>query len=597
MNPRRYLNSTIAWTLRNRYAVVFLLLAVFYFAYLTGVRNEASVFGDGAGKWVQIQGLIAQDFQTLQCDHDSEFDPDFRWLAGPWYFYHVTDGDCFYGYQYPYAIAVAPFVKFFPDYGYYLLNFLFLVLFVFFTMRIAGYVCIETPEAAEFLMGLTAFLVIPSPTFAYDLSEVIMALAMVTGGLWFTLRGAGFRGQAIRASDKAMSDSGDSGLVINTRLLIAGGFLTALVFALRTETAMYLATTCGALAMVAAFAGQNSTDAPVSFLSKPFLNQTLLNKTVWARAIRLVGPYAGGALIGIGCVVAFHLLAFGNLAGNRGSTHAALVFFDFDFARQFDIARILLFGGSLGLFSSLPSIALAGLWLFFSGVRKATGRAGTFLILASLPYICLVLITAPNDAGYSWSPRYLAFVFVPLYLVILMTILRWPAFRRWYTIAPIVLLFMYGVHFTHTGMKILQRTSKQNLQYAQAIQTLSVDVLVIDIPPAIGFLSEEILNQKRIYMAQEPADADALMLRLAAAGVNEFIYIRTPLGQPILQLTMPVKNAAADAKTGQATKAYRSVRQVAAGGMQLHVMRLSSGDPALDVERPDPIQDPTEGEN
>ena len=507
---------------------------------------QASVFGDGAGKWFQIQGLIAQNFSSLACDYDTAFDPRFQWMPGPWYFYHVVDGVCFYGYQYPYAFLAAPFVKFFPEYGYYLLNFLFLAAFVFFAKRIARFVFPERPEPAELLMGLLAFLVIPSPAFAFDLSEVTLALAMVTGGLLLTLRGAGFSTKAIDP---------------RPTLLFAGGYVTALIFALRTETAMYLATTTIALAFIAS---RDSIGASRETLRSEFV-------TMIRAAFKTTAPYVAGALVALACVIVFHLLAFGNLAGNRGSTHAALVFFDFDVSRQLNIARILLFGGPLGLFSSLPSLILAALWLVFPGARQAAGRAGAFCMLACLPYICLVLITAPNDAGYSWSPRYLAFVFVPLYLCILTMLLRWPVLRRWYVTVGLGLLFAHAAHFTHAGMKILQRTSKQNLQYSQAIEKLSSDVLVIDAAPAIGFLSENLLNQKRIYMTLAKDNAQALMNQLAATGVREFIYIRTPLREPTLELTMPVNSTAGGAFRSSGTP------DAVVDGMQLYVMRLQPG--------------------
>lgn len=568
-----------ARALMNRpYATVFALLTVFFFAYLAGVEMEASVFADGAGRWLQIQGLLAQNFTTFACDYDTAFDPEFRWRPGPWYFYYLVDDVCFYFYQYPYALLAAPFVYWLPDYGYFLLNFACLALFVFATMRTARE--IFQNSAAELAAGLIAFLVIPSPTFAYDLSEVMLFLAMLACGLWLVVRGLGWQiGPALAdhtnaegtadevAANSVPIASRDASRIRSPRSLLFGGLLVGLAFALRTEAVIFLAAVTGALLLVrfALFTNQaggasgSAAGAPTDSDDDPTLAARV------RAAIATATPFVLGAMAGLMIVCAFHYSVFGNLTGNRGAAHTDQVLAEFTIGGQLEIARLLLFGGSLGLFSSLPSIALAFLWAIFPGARRAAGPIGAFFFVLSVAYIAAVLVVAPNDGGYSWSPRYLACVFAPLYLCILAIFWRWKILHRFYIYAALAALALYSVHFTHTGMKILQRTSKQNLTYSRAVESFDLDLIVFDAPPAMGFLSEKILSEKRIYMALDKESARDLAARLAETGVREFIYIRTPLRAPSLELETRLDGGGV----------FRSTERSDVGGMQIHRMRFT----------------------
>ncbi len=553
------------WIAARPYTLVFALLTLFYFGYLAGVRMEASVFADGAGRWLQIQGLLAQNFSTFACHYDSEFDPEYSWLPGPWYFYYMVDGVCFYFYQYPFALLAAPAVALFPDYGYIVLNFFFLALYIFATMRTARE--IYANPFFEFTAGLLAFLIIPSPTFAYDLSEVMLYLAMLAAGLFYVVRGLGWRiGTApdspndsipeVRAQNYAQS--GSLTRPAHPRALFAGGLLIALAFALRTEAAIFLAAIAGAIGLLFLLARPADDAGDNADRQAPGVVARIRG------GLEAVAPFIAGAIPGLLLVCIFHYAVFGNIAGNRGTAHAAQVLTEFSFAGQLEIARLLLFGGSLGLFSALPSIALVFLWALFPGARRAAGPAGALFVVSGFAYILVVLVIAPNDGGYSWSPRYLACVFAPLYLCTLAIFWRWAPLQRWYIFVLLGALAIYSLEFTHRGMKILQQTSKQNLAYSQAIESFALDVVVFDAAPAVGFLSEEILSNKRLYMATEEDTARALVARLAATGVSEFLYLRTPLGGPALQLEMPAGDGGL----------YRSVQNKNAGGMQIHRMRL-----------------------
>lgn len=178
-----------------------------------------------------------------------------------------------------------------------------------------------------------------------------------------------------------------------------------------------------------------------------------------------------------------------------------------------------------------------------------------------------MLVSAPNDGGYAWSPRYLAPMLTALYAGILCMVFRWGALRRrWAWRLLIVGLCVHAVQFTHQGMQILQQTSRQNLAYSRALQEFPAEHIVFDTAPAIGFLSEDILDTKRLYMALNTGDAQALVNRLRETGTEQFLYLRTPLGPPVFRESMPVTVAG---YKGQ----YVSAVQQNVQGLQIHLMR------------------------
>lgn len=536
-------SAIFIWLTRHRLLVLAVVTIAFFGAYLPGVEMEATVFADSAGRWMQIQGLIQQNYGSLECAYDTAFDPEFRFRPGPWYFFWLQNDSCFYFYPVAYAFAAAPFVQAAPDYGYFILHLLLLLVFVFACAKMCGYI-LEDPSA-ELFGGLIALLVIPAPTFAYELSDMMMAMALFALALLCAVRGLDLRAPAFGPDTNEHRRAPQP----NAKYLLASGLLFGIAFALRTEALLMACATAGAMLVLAMYQQRAAGDFRVA--------------DAFAFLI--------GAALSFAPVMLWQLSFYGDPLGSRGAAHADIVAGELSVQQRLDIIYTLLFGGSLGLFSALPSAALAFLWLVFPGARRACGAVGWFVFPLCGAYSLAVLLSAPNDGGYAWSPRYLAPMLTALYAGILTIVYRWGALRRRWVWRLIILgLCLHAVQFTHQGMQILQQTSRQNLSYSRAIQELNVDYVIFDTAPTIGFLSEDIIDSKRLYMALNDADAQALVDRLRATGVERWLYLRTPFGPPVFQANMAVSNPR------YASGAYASVLQQNVQGMQIHLMQWQS---------------------
>ncbi len=456
-----------------------LLLGAATFAGATrGIPADTSVFADGMGKWLQIRGLLVRG--DFKCVYHEDFDPDFRFIPGPWYFYAIKDGACTYGYQAAYALLAAPFFRIHPA------GFLFLHLLLYLGY-IAGFMA-----AAEKLLpgrawvpwgaGLSAGWIIPSLVFGMDLAEVLLSLTMGVGALALISSREDFKFEGIR---NLLSKEN---LQIRAKPVFAGVIL-GLVLSLRTES--------------------------------------LIHALVWIAALfffqrKNVISFTGGYALGAGIVVAFHLWFFGNAMGNRGSSHAALAA-GLDWKAHLDIAKILLLGGPLGLLTSLPVILLGAL-AFLPWTRREHGVLCAFLAVISILPTIGVLATAPSDGGYSWGPRFLSLTFAP-YLMLVVISLDHPSFRKWPATAAILLVAAYGISYTWKGRNVYRHAFLQNAGYTQYINSEKPQAIVVAHHSFLGAVSRS-LAEGRVYQANDPESARDLAKGLAGAGLNRVILMR-----------------------------------------------------------------------
>lgn len=326
-------SAVLLWLTRHRLLVLAVATPAFFGAYLPGVEMEATVFADSAGRWMQIQGLIQQNYGSLECAYDTEFDPEFRFRPGPWYFFWLQNNSCYYFYPVAYAFAAAPFVQAFPDYGYLILNLLLLLVFVFACARMCGYL-LEDPSA-ELFGGLIALLVIPAPTFAYELSDMMMAMALFALALLCAVRGLDLRAPVFGLET---SETGTKRPPRpRPRYLLACGLLLGLAFALRTEALLMACAIGGAMLVL-------------------FMRQLVLKGD-----FRVADAFAFliGVFVSFGPVMLWQLWFYGDTLGSRGAAHVDILTDGLNLQQRLEIIHTLLFGGSLGLFSALPSTALA----------------------------------------------------------------------------------------------------------------------------------------------------------------------------------------------------------------------------------------------
>jgi hypothetical protein len=123
----------------------------------------------------------------------------------------------------------------------------------------------------------------------------------------------------------------------------------------------------------------------------------------------LAAIVAGGALAAAPFEL-YTFLHFGTLTPPHVSTNAVLLG-GTSIAERTTFARLWLFSGAdASIWRATPVIAIA----LAAALATAEGRGSRFLWIVAAVDAVLVLLTAPNDGGAQWGPRYLLFAYLPL---------------------------------------------------------------------------------------------------------------------------------------------------------------------------------------
>jgi hypothetical protein len=150
-----------------------------------------------------------------------------------------------------------------------------------------------------------------------------------------------------------------------------------------------------------------------------------------------------------------------------------------------------------------------------------------FLVVVGLLTTLLALVTAPNDGGGQWGPRYLLFAFVPAALLtadLLGAIGRW---RPWGAVMVIAAVAT-GVWIQREGYRELRRTK---MIYGHVLDFVRDEV------PVNGFAATDVWwldqvaaaatrDRRILFTATDEARRDALR-RLAAARVDSLTIFRS----------------------------------------------------------------------
>lgn len=491
------------------------LLALALLAYATFYARrlviEHAIFGDMVGKWMQVKRLLAKP-GDLSCFYNEVFDPTFRFLPGPHYFYFLDKGTCKYMYPYPYAALVAPFVDLWPDWGFFILNAIawLPMTFAFFWL---GRLTVRRSRHADIYAGLASFFIFPTAVYAFDFSEMMVslgpwtvALAMVCHALWRT-----------------------KSPTARTVLLTGAGIISGLLLAMRSEALIFSALLVGAVSLES--------------LRRQSRNLGLATR-IWRALQRNSMPVTVGVAAGLLVVLFVQQQLFGHPLGYRGASmlqdrHVITL------KEQLGIAWTLLGGGSLGLFSSLPLV-----WVAFGycwpGVRRRMPRS-TFFAFIAFGGTIAVAVGSPADGGYSWSPRYLAFA-LPAYcvLVLSVTFSGHRFFRNKVIGGLLLLLCVYSVAYAHKGMKIVIRATKQKAAYAQMLSVPNVTPIILQSRLIYGALPRELLL-KQVYYTPTPERLHQLLATIRPPVQHFTLITRTPLlkeWQPagwMVEKSVPVK--------------------------------------------------------
>lgn len=445
--------------------LVAIIIAFFYIAfYIRGIQLKYSMVGDMVGRWVQVFDLLNKPLFDYSCNYNQSFDPMMEYYPAPEHFFFLKNGQCIHAYPYPYAFLAAPFVKWLPNYGFYLLNSIFwlgyIVCYIYLTRLFYN-----RKNPAALLAGLSAFMVLPTGIYFFDYSEVILTMFLSAISLILVF---------VFLEKRPKSN----------HLLIIAGIISGFAMVLRPENVILFA-----CLVIALFIDRMISEKPEQGIIRYLFS----------------GPHfmAGlGLLLGFGLSSLYHQLSFDSFLPARIGNPKSIP--DATLTNKLNTIKSLLIGGNKGLFSSLPFTLLSFLY-FLPAVRKQLGQRGRILALTYFLTAAIIIIITPGDGGYSWSPRYLSVVLFPAAFLIFSI---FNAYTNQLQKKPIRillgLLLLYSLSFTHAGMKILHASSKQIANYHKVIESQNPDILIEADDSLYGMMSKKRLKENKIYLCKEP---------------------------------------------------------------------------------------------
>lgn len=479
------------------YITVFLCSIIYMLYYLKGMQIDYAMWGDMVGKWIQVQDLLTKPLFDHSCNYKETLDLDFKFIPLPEHFYFFSKKQCVHAYPYPYAYLSAPFVKISPKYGFYALNFIFWIGYIFFSMKLFEKLFPKFRDGL-ILIGLFSFLILPTGIYLFDYSELILTMCLSAYTYYLIV-------QSIELDT-------EKELNLNRKNLFLAGVLSGIGFSLRPEAMIFFGGVVFALWIDILISHKEKLDI------KKIINLTFsgLEFSVY------------GLIVGFSITIAYHLIFFDTALPSRIGDPKSIP--DATLKNKLVIILTLLIGGSkemysLGLFSSLPFTILSLAYLIPS-IRAKIQRKSRFLFISAyLPSIIVILIT-PGHGGYSWSPRYLALMIFPISLIVFNVLFSGHSFLKNKIVQVLlVLLTLYSIYFTHTGMKIFQVSTKQIKEYNQIIDKISPNVIVGKGSVVYTMLSKDRLSKTKIYKIEKDEQFSELFEFIEKLNIDKFLFM------------------------------------------------------------------------
>jgi hypothetical protein len=162
---------------------------------------------------------------------------------------------------------------------------------------------------------------------------------------------------------------------------------------------------------------------------------------------------------------------------------------------------------------------------------EVSPRGRRFLVVVTGLTMVLVFLTAPNDGGGQWAPRYLLFAYVPLVVLAADVVEALP--RRPATIATLAILLLACLW--------IQRTAYRDLRGSKSTYGRVVDFVANEVAPN-GYLVTDLwwLDQvaaaataeRRVIYIADAASGRAVMQRLSRAIVPIVVVFRSESESP-----------------------------------------------------------------
>jgi 4-amino-4-deoxy-L-arabinose transferase-like glycosyltransferase len=338
-------------------SAVFVFLALIVVGLAAGLRPDAFFAGDPGVKLIAARNALAHPSRPFEIPFPTVNGSPMPFVE-PFFARHGDHTHAVTSELYP--LLTAPFIALFGLRGAYFLPALGLLLAV---ASVAGLGRALDPRREAWWTGLVAVLATPFLFYGLEFWEHVPAVALAASGTVLL----------VHAADRKPDAAGARAF--------AAGVLFGVATLLRPEAAWF------ALAVLVAI-------------------RWLDPRATWRT---LATAVAGGALVAVPFAV-YTLLHFGSLTTPHVSTNAGLLG-DTTLGARATFARLWFFSGAdASIWRATPVIAVALAAL----LRDPERRGGAFLWVVAAVDTALVLLTAPNDGGAQWGPRYLLFAYVPL---------------------------------------------------------------------------------------------------------------------------------------------------------------------------------------
>jgi hypothetical protein len=231
----------------------------------------------------------------------------------------------------------------------------------------------------------------------------------------------------------------------------------------------------------------------------------------------LAGLAIVGAVLALAPLEAYTLMHFGRVVPSHIGANSALLRAGWMAERAHLAMQWLLPSGwtaagpsRLASFWSAAPVAVLALVPLPSGIERQGRR---FLWIAGVLTCALVLLTAPNDGGGQWGPRYLLFVYVPLVVLAADAVDALPK-RKLNAFALIVLL---------VGCVWIQHSAYRQLRGTKQMYGRVVDFVAQEVEPG-GYVVTDLwwldqiaaaaTSQRQLVYAADETTATDIMRRL-----------------------------------------------------------------------------------
>jgi hypothetical protein len=258
-----------------------------------------------------------------------------------------------------------------------------------------------------------------------------------------------------------------------------------------------------------------------------FASRWVVHRPTW-RSLAIAGAGAATAVLPLEIYTLVHFGSFvpGHIGVNAGVAGGLQAAGRLRLASDWLLPSLWSSSGPLDL-RSFWSVALAAVVAVLGAVMHHERQERVFLGAVAAGTVLFVVMTAPNDGGGQWGPRYLLFAYVPLVVLAADVIQQFPR-RRPTWVVLLVLVVASGVW--------VQRTAYRQLRGTKATYGRVVDFVARNGEPGdpvvtdawwLDQLAASALDRRTLLFAGEPKTGADIVQRLSDARVPSVTVVRS----------------------------------------------------------------------